>query len=59
MIRVQYYKFHDVYQTHYLLIGIELLHRMTGRADVAEVYRRAVDWFMEAHHTRHHYGGIL
>lgn len=47
------------YQTHYLLIGIELLHRMTGRADVAEVYQRAVDWFMEAHHTRHHYGGIL
>ena len=33
------------YQTHYLMIGLELLHRMTGRDDVAEVYRRAVDWF--------------
>ena len=33
------------YQTHYLMVGLELLHRMTGRADVAEVYRRAVDWF--------------
>ena len=33
------------YQTHYLMIGLELLHRMTGREDVAEVYRRAVDWF--------------
>ena len=33
------------YQTHYLMVGLELLHRMTGRDDVAEVYRRAVDWF--------------
>ena len=33
------------YQTHYLMVGLELLHRMTGREDVAEVYRRAVDWF--------------
>ena len=33
------------YQTHYLMVGLELLHRMTGQADVAEVYRRAVDWF--------------
>ncbi len=33
------------YQTHYLMIGLELLHRLTGRKDVAEVYRRAVDWF--------------
>ena len=31
------------YQTHYLLIGVELLHRLTGREDVA--YVRAVDWF--------------
>ena len=33
------------YQTHYLMVGLELLHRMTGREDVAAVYRRAVDWF--------------
>ena len=33
------------YQTHYLMVGLELLHRMTGRADVAEVFVRAVDWF--------------
>ena len=33
------------YQTHYLMVGLELLHRMTARQDVAEVYRRAVDWF--------------
>ena len=33
------------YQTHYLMIGLELLHRLTGREDVAEVYTRAVDWF--------------
>ena len=33
------------YQTHYLMVGLELLHRMTGQEDVAEVYRRAVDWF--------------
>ena len=33
------------YQTHYLMIGLEKLHRLTGREDVAEVYVRAVDWF--------------
>ena len=33
------------YQTHYLMIGLELMHRLTGRTDVAECYRRAVDWF--------------
>ncbi len=33
------------YQTHYLMIGLELMHRLTGREDVAVVYRRAVDWF--------------
>ena len=33
------------YQTHYLMIGLERLHRMTGRADVAEVFVRGVDWF--------------
>lgn len=54
------------YQTHYLLIGIELLHRLTGRQDVEQVYRRGVDWFCggdpEAEPTialREHYGGIL
>jgi hypothetical protein len=36
------------YQTHYLMIGLERLHRMTGRADVAEVYVRGVDWFCGA-----------
>lgn len=33
------------YQTHYLMVGLERLHRMTERADVAEVFVRAVDWF--------------
>ncbi len=33
------------YQTHYLMVGLELFHRTTGRDDVAEVYRRAVNWF--------------
>ena len=33
------------YQTHYLLIGVELLHPLTGREDVAAAYVRAVDWF--------------
>jgi hypothetical protein len=54
------------YQTHYLLIGIELFHRLTGRDDVADVYRRAVDWFCGApgplgaeFALQQHYGGIL
>ena len=33
------------YQTHYLLIGLELMQRMTGRQDVAQTCVRAVDWF--------------
>ena len=33
------------YQTHYLMVGLELLHRLTNREDVANVYLRAVDWF--------------
>ena len=33
------------YQTHYLMIGLELLHRITGREDVSRVYLRAVNWF--------------
>jgi DUF1680 family protein len=36
------------YQTHYLMIGLERLHRLTGRADIADVYVRAVDWFCGA-----------
>ena len=54
------------YQTHYLMIGLELMHRMTGRKDVAETYRRAVDWFCGFPDTfasdrplKEHYGGIL
>jgi hypothetical protein len=44
------------YQTHYLMIGLELLHRMTGRQDVAEVYRRAVDWFCGHPNPNEDYG---
>ncbi len=33
------------YQTHYLLIGLELMHRLTDRDDVRQTYLRAVDWF--------------
>ncbi len=54
------------YQTHYLMIGLELMHRMTGRGDVAETYRRGVDWFCGYPDTfstdrplKEHYGGIL
>ena len=54
------------YQTHYLMIGLELMHRMTGRKDVAETYRRGVDWFCGFPDTfasdrplKEHYGGIL
>jgi len=43
--RVMPYEEQKGYQTHYLMVGLELMHRMTGREDVAEVYRRAVDWF--------------
>lgn len=54
------------YQTHYLMIGLELMHRMTGRDDVAQVYLRAVDWFCGgvgqadvAFATSQTYGGVL
>ncbi len=54
------------YQTHYLLIGIELFHRITGRTDVADVYLRAVNWFCGGpvplgaqFALQQHYGGIL
>ena len=43
--RVLPYEEQKGYQTHYLLVGLERLHRMTERADVAEVFVRAVDWF--------------
>ena len=52
------------YQTHYLMIGLELLHRMTGRPEVARVYCRAVDWFCgnsfdAGFAVQQHYGGVL
>ncbi len=54
------------YQTHYLMIGLELLHRLTGREDVAQCYRRAVDWFCGGANTfdgdfawGQNYGGII
>ncbi len=54
------------YQTHYLMVGLELLHRLTGREDVAKVYLRAVDWFCgypDALNTekaiQQRYGGVL
>ena len=45
IVRVMPYEEQKGYQTHYLLIGVELLHRLTGREDVAAAYVRAVDWF--------------
>lgn len=66
MIRDLPYAEQKGYQTHYLMIGLELIHRMTGREDVAETYRRAVDWFCGFPDTfasdrplKEHYGGIL
>lgn len=66
MIRDLPYKEQKGYQTHYLMIGLELMHRMTGREDVAETYRRGVDWFCGFPDTfasdrplKEHYGGIL
>ena len=54
------------YQTHYLMVGLELFHRLTGREDVAQVYRRAVDWFCGYPRILHaefaiqqRYGGIV
>jgi hypothetical protein len=54
------------YQTHYLMIGLELMHRLTGREDVAKVYLRAVDWFCgspealsEAAAIAQVYGGVI
>lgn len=43
--RVLPYEEQKGYQTHYLLVGLERLHRMTERTDVAEVFVRAVNWF--------------
>ena len=66
MIRDLPYEEQKGYQTHYLMIGLELMHRMTGREDVAETYRRGVDWFCGYPDTfasdrplQEHYGGIL
>ncbi|MYF18009.1 MAG: hypothetical protein F4215_11705, partial [Gemmatimonadetes bacterium] len=54
------------YQTHYLMIGLELLHRLTGRTDVAKCYLRAVDWFCGGPDVfdpemawKQRYGGVL
>jgi len=66
MIRDLPYEEQKGYQTHYLMIGLELMHRMIGRKDVAETYRRGVDWFCGFPDTsasdrplKEHYGGIL
>ena len=66
MIRDLPYEEQKGYQTHYLMIGLELMHRMTGREDVAETYLRGVDWFCGFPDTfasdrpyNEHYGGIL
>lgn len=66
LIRNLPYEEQKGYQTHYLMIGLEFMHRMTGRKDVAETYRRGVDWFCGFPDTfasdrpsEEHYGGIL
>ena len=66
MIRDLPYEEQKGYQTHYLMIGLELMHRMTGREDVAGTYLRGVDWFCGFPDTfasdrplKEHYGGIL
>ncbi len=66
MIRDLPYEEQKGYQTHYLMIGLELMHRMTGREDVAETYLRAVNWFCgypdafaSDRPYNEHYGGIL
>ena len=66
MIRDLPYEEQKGYQTHYLMVGLELMHRMTGRKDVAETYLRGVDWFCGYPDTyssdrpfKEHYGGIL
>ena len=66
MIRDLPYEEQKGYQTHYLMVGLELMHRMTGRKDVTETYLRGVDWFCGYPDTfssdrpfEEHYGGIL
>ena len=66
LIRDLPYEEQKGYQTHYLMVGLELMHRMTGRRDVAETYLRGVDWFCGFPDTfasdrpfEEHYGGIL
>jgi hypothetical protein len=50
------------YQTHYLLVGLELLLQLTGREDVRVCYLRGVDWFcgtdwdVEFALSQHYYG---
>lgn len=66
MIRDLPYDEQKGYQIHYLMIGLELMRRMTGRKDVAGTYLRGVDWFCGYPDTfssdrpfEEHYGGIL
>jgi hypothetical protein len=54
------------YQTHYLMIGLDLLHRITNRQDVADVYCKAVDWFCGGKDVfdaslavKERYGGVM
>jgi len=66
LIRDLPYEEQKGYQTHYLMVGLELMHSLTGRRDVAETYLRGVDWFCGYPDTfasdrpfKEHYGGIL
>ncbi len=66
LIRDLPYEEQKGYQTHYLMIGLELMLHLTGRRDVAETYLRGVNWFCGFPDTfasdrpfEEHYGGIL
>ena len=66
LIRDVPYEEQKGYQTHYLMVGLELMHRITGRRDVAETYLRGVGWFCGFPDTlasdrpfKEHYRGIL
>jgi hypothetical protein len=64
--RVLPYEEQKGYQTHYLMIGLEMLHRLHNDEKAKEVYLKAVDWFCggpgifdSGFALQHHYGGIL
>ena len=66
LIRDLPYEEQKGYQIHYLMVGLERMHRMTGREDVAGTYLRGVDWFCGYPDTfssdrpfEEHYGGVL